>query len=405
MLKLKHFRSSLAGLPDLLNFAALIDDGIVLGKDGSLLAGFFLRGNDPMSATDTDTERNYITGLVNTYLSRFHSGWAIWVDAICVESPGYPDATLSHFPDPITALIDAERRSYFKRSEMHYETEYALLIQYLPPTRKSSKLGEIVYDDDTVETTTPAERLLEEFKKKIEDLFIGLGDLLKMHRMKTVTLNNGAETYQSDQLVNYLHYAINGGAVTLRIPDCPMYLDSWLGYTDLCPGDTPRLGDKFIACISIDGFPAASYPGILDILDGLPLHYRWSSRFIFMDQHEAITALNKYRLKWQQKVRGFFSQVFKTNKGTINMDALFMTQQAEAAMNEARSGLVAYGYYSLTIVLMHEDREVLTENARLVKREVEHKGFSARIETVNTMEAWLGSIAGQTLSEYSTAIN
>ncbi|AQX22517.1 MULTISPECIES: hypothetical protein [unclassified Bartonella] len=45
---------------------------------------------------------------------------------------------------------------------------------------------------------------------------------------------------------------------------------------------------------------------------------------------------------------------------------------------------------------MHEDREVLTENARLVKREVEHKGFSARIETLNTMEAWLGSIAGQT---------
>ncbi|EJF76258.1 transporter [Bartonella alsatica] len=394
MLKLKHFRSTLAGLPDLLNFAALIDDGIILGKDGSLLAGFFIRGDDPMSATDT--ERNYITGLVNTYLSRFYSGWAIWVDAIRVESPGYSDPRLSHFPDPITALIDAERRFYFKRSETHYETEYALLIQYLPPTRKSSKLGEIVYEDDTVETTTPAERLLDEFKKKIEDFYVGLGDLLKMQRMKAVTIKNGDETYKSDQLVNYLHYAINGEAVALRIPDCPMYLDSWLGYTDLWPGDTPRLGGKFIACISIDGFPTASYPGILDILDGLPLHYRWSSRFIFMDQHEAVAALNKYRLKWQQKVRGFFSQVFKTNKGTINTDALLMAQQAEAAMNEARSGLVAYGYYSPTVVLMHENREVLAENARLIKREIEHKGFAARIETVNTMEAWLGTIAGQT---------
>lgn len=40
MLKLKPFRSTIAGLPDLLNFAALIDEGIILGKDGSLLAGF-----------------------------------------------------------------------------------------------------------------------------------------------------------------------------------------------------------------------------------------------------------------------------------------------------------------------------------------------------------------------------
>ncbi|MCX5511535.1 hypothetical protein OH705_27150, partial [Pseudomonas sp. BJa3] len=92
--------------------------------------------------------------------------------------------------------------------------------------RKSSKLGEIVYEDDIVETTTPAERLLDEFKKKIEDFYVGLSDLLKMRRMKAITIKNSDETYESDQLINYLHYAINGEAVALRIPDCPMYLDS-----------------------------------------------------------------------------------------------------------------------------------------------------------------------------------
>jgi type IV secretory pathway VirB4 component len=44
VLALKPFRSRAAGLPDLLNWAALIDDGIVQGKDGSLLAGWFYRG-------------------------------------------------------------------------------------------------------------------------------------------------------------------------------------------------------------------------------------------------------------------------------------------------------------------------------------------------------------------------
>lgn len=75
MLALKSFRSKAAGLPDLLNYAALIDEGIVQGKDGSLMAGFFFRGDD--SAVSTESERNYITSMVNTYLSRFGAGWAV----------------------------------------------------------------------------------------------------------------------------------------------------------------------------------------------------------------------------------------------------------------------------------------------------------------------------------------
>ncbi|HCF1779074.1 TPA: hypothetical protein NH898_005872, partial [Pseudomonas aeruginosa] len=50
MLALAPFRSKAAGLPDLLNYAALVDEGVVLGKDGSLMAGFFFRGDDAASA-------------------------------------------------------------------------------------------------------------------------------------------------------------------------------------------------------------------------------------------------------------------------------------------------------------------------------------------------------------------
>lgn len=394
MIKLSLFRQKAAGLPDLLNYAALIDDGIILGKDGSLMAGFFLRGDDPMAATDT--EKNYVTGLVNTYLVRFGGGWSMWCDAIRLPSPAYPRPDQSHFPDPITALIDQERRSFFARQGELFETEYALILQFLPPTRKSAKLSEMVYNDDTNETTTPAERLLRDFKKKIDDFYIGVGDLLKMRRMGTITIEQDDETFQSDELVNYLHFALTGETLAIRTPDCPMYLDTYLGSAELWPGDTPRLDNNFIATVAIDGFPSASYPGILSVLDGLPIKYRWSTRFIFLEQHEALAALSRYRLKWQQKVRGFVSQIFSTNKGTVNTDALQMVQQSEAALNEARSGLVAYGYYTSVVVLLDEDRENLAENARLVKREIERKGFAARIETVNTMESWLGTLAGQT---------
>ena len=396
MLALAPFRSKAAGLPDLLNYAALIDEGVVLGKDGSLLAGFFFRGDDAASATTS--ERNYLTALVNNYLARFGAGWAMWLDAARLPSPGYPAPALSHFPEPITALIDAERRAMFETDDRHFETEYALVLQFLPPSRRDSKIGELVYDDDGRDDSAPADRILDDFKKRLFDLQDGLGDLLHLRRMGTIRVAGADDDggYDSDELVNYLHFAMTGEAVALRIPDCPMYMDAWLGYPELWPGDTPKLGNKFISCVAIDGFPGNSFPGILDMLDGLPLAYRWSSRFIFLEQHEAEAALNRYRLKWQQKIRGFWSQVMKSQKGMVNTDALQMTQQTEIAINDAKSGLVAYGYYTPVVVLMHEDRAFLQEQARYVRREIERKGFAARIETVNAVEAWLGTLPGQT---------
>ena len=44
------YRSKKPGLADLLNYAAVIDDGVVLCKDGTLLAGWFYRGADNQKA-------------------------------------------------------------------------------------------------------------------------------------------------------------------------------------------------------------------------------------------------------------------------------------------------------------------------------------------------------------------
>ena len=139
MLALKTFRSRAAGLPDLLNWAALIGDGIVQGKDGSLLAGWFYRGPD--IASSTDDERNWLTGRINAALARLGSGWVTWVEAVRLPASGYPAAELSHFPDPVSRLIDEERRRQFLRERLHYESEYALLVQYTPPLRRKHFLN------------------------------------------------------------------------------------------------------------------------------------------------------------------------------------------------------------------------------------------------------------------------
>lgn len=392
MLSLARFKSEEPAMPDLLPYAALLADGVVQGKDGSLMAGFFFRGED--SASSTNAEKNQITELVNKYLHRFDAGWCIWVDAARLPSPGYSAPEKSHFPDVISALIDAERREMFERQDSHYETEYALIVQYMPPLSSTSKIKERFYNDDPDTKTSLGDRLLAEFQARITELEEGLRSPLKMQRMGSsyVTVNN--EQYETDELVNYLHFALTGEALALRIPSNPMFMDSWLGIPDMYTGNTPKIGGNFVACVGIDGFPAESYPGILSILDGLPIPYRWSSRFIFIDQQEAVSSLSSFRRKWKQKIRGFWGQLIKTNNGVIDIDAVAMTQEIDLALGDARSGMVAHGHYTPVVVLMSENKSLVQRQAAYVKKEIDRLGFSARVETSNAVEAWRGSIPG-----------
>jgi type IV secretion system protein VirB4 len=173
-----------------------------------------------------------------------------------------------------------------------------------------------------------------------------------------------------------------------------MYIDALLGGQELSAGVVPKIGRKFIQVVAIEGFPLESAPGMLTALAELPCDYRWSSRFIFMDMHEATAHLDKFRKKWRQKIRGFFDQVFNTHLGPIDQDAVSMVDDAEAAIAEVNSGQVAVGYYTSVVVLMDEDRERIATSSRQVEKAVNRLGFAARVETINTMDAYLGSLPG-----------
>jgi type IV secretion system protein VirB4 len=66
VLPLNVYRDRARGLPDLLNYAALIDDGVVLGKDGALMAAWSYRGQDLVSCTAQ--ERAGVSARVNAAL-------------------------------------------------------------------------------------------------------------------------------------------------------------------------------------------------------------------------------------------------------------------------------------------------------------------------------------------------
>lgn len=390
---LKVFRDQSAGVADLLNWAALIEDGIIQCKDGTLLAGFFYRGQDTESSTAR--ECNYITTRVNQALARFGSGWATWMDAVRLPASAYPAPSASAFPDAITELIDAERRVQFMTEGNHFETHYVLMVAFTPPLRRDSKVADLMYAPDPSKGQHSGDRILSGFKKALDDLQDALYTVLHIERMGTYSFTDRfGQPHLRDELVNYLHFALTGLSHPINIPPVAMFTSGYLGGQELWVGDSPKIGDQFICCLSLEGFPFESFPNMLDVLERLPIAFRWSTRMLYLDQHESVRELTRFRSKWRQKARGFLSQVFKTSGGIINEDALLMANQAESAINDAHSALVTFGYYTPVITLMGPDKQVLLDNARLMIKEIQQEGFTCRLETLNTVEAWLGSLPG-----------
>lgn len=395
----KHIKRPRPAVADLLNLAALVSDKIVLTKGGELLGGFYYRGRD--LASSTHSERNAVTARLNQVLSKLGSGHALWMDAIRLSEPAYSPPSASHFDDPISRMIDAERREFFTRDGQQYQSEYVLALMWRPPEIREQKLVDLLYDDPRSgeRQVDQLDKLCLQFDSVLQEIQDTLGDQLSMRRMGSHSASlldkegNVTSVLRNDLLV-YLHYCITGLAQPINVPACAMYLDAYIGGQDLTPGDMLRIADSYVGVVNIEGLPGSTHPQMLDRLDQMAIPFRWSSRMVFLDKPEADKELKRHRRKWEQKKHGFLKQVFRTQGGVVNEDAVDMTKGTEAAMKDSNSGFVSFGFYTSVVVLYAPSPDVLEERSRLVAKELRSLGFGARIESINATEAWLGSIPG-----------
>lgn len=393
--QLKRHRAKTAGLADLLNYAAVVDEGILVGKNGALMAAWLYQGAD--NASSTEPEREAVSYRLNQALAGLGNGWMLHVDAVRRPAPGYPVRALSHFPDPVSEAIDEERRRLFERLGTLYEGYFVLTVTWFPPLLVQRRFVELLFEDDTEVPDAKARTrgLLAQFERELLNLESRLSAAVTLTRLRgQVMVNEDGSSVTHDEFLSWLQFCVTGLHHPVQLPSAPMYLDALIGGQALWGGVVPKIGRQFLQVVAIEGFPLESTPGILSALAELPGHYRWSSRFIFLDPHEAVRHLEKFRKKWRQKVRGFFDQVFNTHVGPIDQDALSMVNDAEAAMAEVNSGFVAMGYYTSVVVLMDADRARLEHAARQVEKAIQRLGFAARVETLNTLDAFLGSLPG-----------
>ena len=393
MLKLADFRTKAKGLPDLLPYAALVAPGVVLNKDGSFLGAWEVRGQDTASATPD--ELAYQSAQFNNAIKLLGTGWMLHMDAIRSPHAAYPPREASRFPDPVTQLIDDERREFFGRGTC-YSTNTILSVTYKPDFNATRLAGGT---QSGAASAGVLDKGLAHFENILEELEDALSAVLHLERLGEYdAFDPDGNAYRQSDVLSHLQHCLTGDLHPVRVPDTPMYLDAILASEELVGGIVPRLGSRHLAMLSIDGLPQESWPAMLAALDGLPLSYRWSSRFICLDQFDAVAEINSYRKGWRQQVYRFLDQFLNNPNARANRDALLMAEDAEQAMTEVQGGYVGAGYLTSCVVLMHENRETLQDWARELRRTVQTLGFGCRIETINALETWLGSIPGNSFS-------
>jgi type IV secretion/conjugal transfer VirB4 family ATPase len=385
----EHRRHAI-GLADLLLYDAVIDEGVLLLQDGALLAGWSFRGPDMASATHE--EMAALSSRLGAIL-RLGSGWMIQCDTIRSLAPGYPEP--GDFPDPVTRIIDDERREQFLAEGTHFESEYFLAVTFLPPVASEERVKGWLFEGIKVRKAS-AQKALDYFKNRIatfEDVF---GSLFTVCRRLGEVVHEDKSGFRSthDSLLRYVRRCVTGLDHPFVLPDIPIYLNQIVAAEDFLGGIEPQIGSKHLRVVAVDGFPKASYPGVLGVLDSLPIEFRWNTRAILMDPEEAGSFLDKTRKKWKARVRGFKDTLFRTESGPVNLHAQQMAMDAEEAMSVASAGDVQFAFYSTNIICADSDEDQLEESVALVSKTIRNLGYSARVETVNAVEAWRGSLPG-----------
>src|SRR5215471_8182951 len=133
MMNLAEYRNKPQSLADFLPWATLVAEGVVLNKDGSLQRTARFRGPDLDSATPAELVGT--TSRLNNALRRLGSGWAIFVEAQRSAANTYPS---SSFPDPVSQLVDLERKAQFEQDAAYFESLYFLTLCWLPPAEEAA---------------------------------------------------------------------------------------------------------------------------------------------------------------------------------------------------------------------------------------------------------------------------
>lgn len=379
---LKEYSEEKGKLSSYVPWICLIDKGVVLNKNGTLQKTLKYRGYDLDSSTVYELKN--INAKLNDVIKRLGQGWSLNVEARRKRCTDYIEAK-----NEILAIdiIEKERKLNFLENE-HFESEYYLTIVQLIPTDNSKKVGEIFLE--YAKKSEILDKTLENFNKEFKKIL----NLFKEIFLEVTELDD-EETY------TYLHSCVSTKTDKVVVPEIPYAMANYLCDSDLVGGLKPKLRGKEIRCISIQGFPNYTVPGFFDVLNRLNIPYRWITRFLILSKLEALSKMErKYKNIFSQRL-SLFQRVYaeltgekEENSRKLNEDALNKANEVRTQIALTMGDYVSQGFYTCTLIVDGDSVDEVEERVDVISKTINNMGFITIEESINSVEAFLGSIPG-----------
>lgn len=395
MFDLRPYAKRAPKLADYLPYAGLVAPGIVLNKDGSFLRTLSFRGRDLDSATASEL-MGAAQRIANPF-GRLGSGWCLHVEARRRPAPGYPE---SDWDNALGWLIDAERAQVFEAAGARFESEYFLTLTWAPPGDRHGTLETLLFEGGEGARTQGQGKRTLSYAAHLEHFLRESEHVLSLFE----SLMPKARWLSSEELLANLHNCISDRSMArIAVPAVPFALDCQLPDAPFVGGLSPKLGKKHLRVISFRSFVAVTEPGLLDGLNRLAVAYRWVTRFLPLNREEARREIEKVRKRWFSQRKDLASvmrdALFKEESVLQNNDAVNQASDADAALQELGGETAAAGFATITVIVAEETETQADEAVRQIRQVTDGLGFVTQVESVNAVEAWLGSLPGQAYAD------
>ena len=400
-------RKEVKGLADLIDYFALVADGVVKTLPGVLLAAWEFAGQD-MDALQLEEAFAIADRLAKVFsLGR---GWSLQCDLIRDEYAEYTQ-TPGKWLDPMAELVEEERRAWFTRSGVEGAprlSRYFFCLSYETKEKGLKKLSRKLLGGDE-NKLEGVDKELRRFTSKARQIDSALrANLLTVRRLKGYRRVIG-ETYQHcDGLLEYLRLCVTGERFPFAVPAIPVDLNQYIAGDDFTGGAELQLGDplneilpgKFIRVIAVNSFPDASFAGILRAMDAVPLSFRFSHQAQILSDVQATEVFKDAKSKWKSKGQGGFKAKLRSvDVHDLDDESLKLAADAKEGANKAEHGREINCRYSGKVILMASSLSEIADQADTITTALRRCGFGSRIETVNAVAAWLGSFPGHQYKE------
>ena len=117
-----------------------------------------------------------------------------------------------------------------------------------------------------------------------------------------------------------------------------------------------------------------------------------------LDKTDATKLLTKIRRQWfakRKSIAAILKEVMTNEASTLlDTDAHNKAMDADAALQELGSEAIGQAFVTATVTVWDDDSRVADEKLRMVEKVIQGRDFTCMVESVNAVEAWLGSLPG-----------